>query len=167
MCLCVRVCVCVCVYVCMCVQWPSHVWLFGILWTVACHTSLSLTISQSLTKFMSIESVMTSTHLMLSHTCLLLPSIFPNIRVFSRVSTILISISPMTLQGWFPLEVTCLISLLPKRLWGDFLALCLEGINYLALSLLYHQNFTSLNDYWKHYSLDYTDLCQQSNVFVL
>ena len=94
MCLCVRVCVCVCVYVCMCVQWPSHVWLFGILWTVACHTSLSLTISQSLTKFMSIESVMTSTHLMLSHTCLLLPSIFPNIRVFSRVLTILISISP-------------------------------------------------------------------------
>ena len=87
---------------------------------------------------------------------------FPGCRLFSSVS-----ILPMTLQGWFPLGLTCLISLLPKGLWGDFLALCLEGINYLALSLLYRQNFTSLNDYWKHYSLDYTDLCQQSNVFVL
>ena len=78
---------------CVCVQWPSHVWLFGILWTVACHASLSLTISQSLTKFMSIELVMPSNNLILCHTCLLLPSVFPNIRVFSRVSTLLISIN--------------------------------------------------------------------------
>ena len=51
-------------------------------WTVACQASLSLTISQSLPKFPSIESVMPSSHRILCHPLLLLPSIFPIIRVF-------------------------------------------------------------------------------------
>ena len=64
------------------VQWLSPVQLFVTLWTAAHQTSLSFTISQSLLKLMSIESVMPSNHLILC--CpLLLPSIFPSIRVFS------------------------------------------------------------------------------------
>ena len=55
-----------------------------ILWTVACPVSLSITISQSLLKLMSIESVMPSNHLILCRPLLLLPSVFPSIRVFSN-----------------------------------------------------------------------------------
>ena len=62
----------------------NHVWLFATPWTVTCQASLSFTISQSLLKLMSIESVMTSIHLVLCHPLLLLPSIFPIIRVFSN-----------------------------------------------------------------------------------
>ena len=54
-------------------------------WTVACQASLSITNSQSLLKLVSIESVMPSTHLILCHPLLLLPSIFPSIRVFSSI----------------------------------------------------------------------------------
>ena len=53
-------------------------------WTAACQASLSITNSQSLPKFMSIESVMPSNHLILCCPLLLLPSIFPSIRVFSN-----------------------------------------------------------------------------------
>ena len=53
-------------------------------WTVAHQASLSFTISRSLLKLMSIESVMQSNHLTLCHPLLLLPSIFPNIRIFSN-----------------------------------------------------------------------------------
>ena len=65
----------------------SHVQLFAAPWTAALQASLSLTISQSLPKFMSIELVMLSNHLILC--CpLLLPSIFPIFRVFSNELTI-------------------------------------------------------------------------------
>ena len=67
------------------VQSLSHVWLFATPWTAAaCQASLSNTNSQSLLKLMSIESVMPSSHLILCHPCLLLPSNFPRIRVFSN-----------------------------------------------------------------------------------
>ena len=64
------------------VQSLSHVWLFATPCTVACQSSLSFTISQSLLKLMSIELVMPSRHLILCHP-LLLSSVFPRIRVFS------------------------------------------------------------------------------------
>ena len=64
------------------VQLLSRVRLFVTPRTVACQASLSITISQSLLKLMSIESVMPSNHLILCHPLLLLPSIFPIIRVF-------------------------------------------------------------------------------------
>ena len=54
------------------------------LWTIACQASLSSTISWSLLRFTSIESVMLSSHLIFCHSLLLLPSIFANIRVFSN-----------------------------------------------------------------------------------
>ena len=66
----------------------SHVWLFVTPWTAACQASLSFTISKSLFKFMSIELVMLSNHLILCHLLLLLPSVFPSIRVFSNESAL-------------------------------------------------------------------------------
>ena len=65
----------------------SCVQLFVTPWTTACQASLSFTISQSVLKLMSIESVMPSSHLMLCHP-LLLPSMFPSIRVFSSESVL-------------------------------------------------------------------------------
>ena len=84
-------------------------------WTAARQASLSLTISQSLPKFMSIESVMSSNHHILCRPLLLLPSIFPSIRVFSNQSA-KASVLPLSVQGWFPLTLTGLISLLSKGL---------------------------------------------------
>ena len=69
------------------VQSLSHVWLFATPQTVACQASLSFTISWILLKLMSIESVMPSNYLVLCHPLLLLPSIFPSIRVFSNESS--------------------------------------------------------------------------------
>ena len=65
-------------------------WLFVTLWTAARQASLSITNSRSLLKLMSIESVMPSNHLVLYRPLLLLPSIFPSIRVFSDESILLI-----------------------------------------------------------------------------
>ena len=89
--------------------------------------SLSITNSWSLLKLMSIESVMPSNHLILCHPLLLLPSIFPSIRVFpvsqffkSGSQNIGVSASasilPMNIQDWFPLELTGWISLQSKGL---------------------------------------------------
>ena len=65
------------------IQLLSHVWLFATPWTIACQAPLSSTASQCLLKFMSIESVVLFNHLILCHPLLLLPLIFPCIRVFS------------------------------------------------------------------------------------
>ena len=72
------------------VQSLSCVWLFAIPWTAARQASLTITICQSLLKFMSIESVMPSNHLIFYCPLLLLPSIFPSIRVFSNESALYI-----------------------------------------------------------------------------
>ena len=69
-------------------QTLSHVQLFVTPWTAVCQASLSITNSQSLPKLMSIESVMLSNHLIFYHPLLLLPSIFPSIRVFSNESAL-------------------------------------------------------------------------------
>ena len=92
-------------------------------WTAACQASLSFTVSWSLLKLMSIESMMPSNHLILYHPLLLLPSIFPSIRVFSNESALCIrwpkycsfSINPSN-EFWFPLGLTGLISLQSKGL---------------------------------------------------
>ena len=68
----------------------SSVRLFATPWTAACQACLSNTNSRSLLKFMSTESVMPSNHLILCHPLLLLPSIFPNIRVFPKESALCI-----------------------------------------------------------------------------
>ena len=107
------------------VQLLSHIWLFGTPRTAACQASLSSTLSKSLLKFMSIELVMLSIHLILCHPLLLLPSIFP-IRGSFPVSRLFTSGGqsvgasatdlPMNTQDWFPLGLTGLISLLSKGL---------------------------------------------------
>ena len=99
------------------VQSQSHVWLFAAPWTAARQASLSITNSQSLLKLTSTESVMPSNHLSLCHPLLLLPSIFPSIRVFSNESVLHIrwpkywsfscsSVLPMNTQGWAPVGLT-------------------------------------------------------------
>ena len=86
------------------VQSLSRVQLFATPWTAACQASLSITNSWSLPKLMSIESVMPSNHLILCCPLLLLPSIFPSIRVFSNESALCIRVSasasvlPMNIQ---------------------------------------------------------------------
>ena len=70
------------------VQSLSHVQLFATPWTAECQASLAITNAQSLLKLMSISSVMPSNHLILCHPLLLLPSIFPSIRVFSSESVL-------------------------------------------------------------------------------
>ena len=72
------------------VQSLSCVWLFTTAWTAGGQASLSVTVSQSLLKLMSIESVMPSNHFILCRTLLLLPSIFPSMRVFSNESVLCI-----------------------------------------------------------------------------
>ena len=69
-------------------QLLSRVWLFVTPWTAALQASLSITNSRSPPKLMSIESVMPSNHLILCRPLLLLPSIFPSIRVFSNESAL-------------------------------------------------------------------------------
>ena len=73
---------------CSSVQSLSRVRLFMTPWTAACQASLNITNSRSLLKLMSIELVMPSNHLILCHPPLLLPSIFPSIRVFSNDSVL-------------------------------------------------------------------------------
>ena len=75
---------------CSSVQSLSRVWLFVIPWITACQASLSITNSQSPPKPVTIKSVMPSNHLILCCPLLLLPSIFPSIRVFSDESALLI-----------------------------------------------------------------------------
>ena len=107
----------------------SYVWLFVTACTAAHQASLSITNSQSLLKL--IESVMPSNHLILCHPFLLLPSIFPSIRVFSNESVLHIkwpkfgvsasaSVLPMNIQDWFPLGLTGWVSLQSKGLSGVF-----------------------------------------------
>ena len=84
------------------VQLLSYVRLFMTPWTAAHQVSLSITISQSLLKFISIESVMPSNHLIPCHSLFLLPSIFPSIRVFSSKSVL--CINPLGLTGLISLQ---------------------------------------------------------------
>ena len=108
-------------------QLLNHVQLLASPWTAACQASLSITNSRSLLKLMSIESVMPSNHLILCHPFLLLPSIFPSIRIFSNELVLCIrwpnigvsasaSVLLMNIQDWFPLGLTGWISLQSKGL---------------------------------------------------
>ena len=73
----------------------------------------------------------------------------------------------MDIQGWFPLGLTGLISLKSKglsRVFSNTTVEELKSINSLMLSLLYGPTLTSIHDYWKNYSFDYTDICYQRDV---
>ena len=147
------------------VQSLSRVWLLATPWTAARQASLSITNSQGLLKLMSIESVMLSNHLILCRPLLLLPSIFPSIRVFSNESALHMrwpkywsfsfSISPSN-------EYSVLISI--RMDWLDLLAVQgtlkssptpqFKSINFSALSFLHSPTLTSIHDHWKNNSVD-------------
>ena len=108
-------CVCMQLYQFSSVQSLGCVWLFATPWTAACQASLSITNSWSLLKLMSIRSVMPSNHLIFHRPLLLLPSVFPSIRVFP-VSQFLASgsqsigasasVLPVNIQDWLPLGLS-------------------------------------------------------------
>ena len=142
-----------------------HVRLFATPQTAAGQAPLSIANSQSLLKFMSIESVMPSNHLILCHPLLLEPSIFPSIRVFSNESVLPIrwpkywslrfSISPSS-------EYSGLISF--RIDWFDFLAVqgTLKSLlqhHSSKASILWHSAFFMVqlshpHDYWKKHSFE-------------
>ena len=135
-------------------------WLFATPWTAARQASLSITNSQSLIKLVSIELVMPSNHLIFCHPFLLLPSVFPIIRVFCNESALLIrwpkywtfnfSISPSS-------EYSGLISF--RTDWLDLLAIQgtqessptsqFKSISSSALMPVHGPTLTSIHDYWK------------------
>ena len=151
-----------CFFLCLVVQSLSCVRLFATPCTTAHQASLSFTISRSFFKLMPIELVMPSNHLILCCPLLLLPSIFPTIRVFSSggqsigAST---SAFAMNTQDWFLLRWTGLISLFFKGL-----------SRVLSSTTIWeHQFFGAQPSLWfnshictwllENHSFDYTDLC--------
>ena len=128
-----------------------------------------------LLRLTSTESVMPSDHLILCCSLLLLPSIFPNIRVFSNKLSLHIRwqsigasasawVLPKKIHGWFHLGLTGLISLLSKGLSRVFSSATVQIINSSALSLLYGPTLISIHDYWKNHNFDYMDLCWQCDI---
>ena len=125
------------------VQSLSPVQLFAIPWTAVYQATLFSTVSQTLLQFMSIELVMLSNHLILCHPLLLLPSIFPSIRVLSSESDLRIrwqstgasastSVLPVNIRGSFPLGLTCLISLQSKGLSRVFTSTTVKKHHFLG-----------------------------------
>ena len=142
----------------------SHVQLFSMTWTTVSQASLSITNTRSLLKLTSIDLVMTLNHLILCHPLLVPPSIFPNNRVFSNASasdqvanlSFSFSISPSN-------EYSGLISFQeglvgypcsPRGSEGSSPTPQFKSINSSALSFLYSQNLTSIQNYWKNQSFD-------------
>ena len=147
------------------VQSLSHVWLFATPWTTARQASLSITNSRSPPKPMSIESVMPSNHLILCRPLLLLPSIFPSIRVFSNESALCIrcpqywsfsfNISPSSEHpGLMSFRMEWLSFLAVQGTLESSLTSQFKSINSSVLSFLYSPTLTSIHDHWKNRSLD-------------
>ena len=117
------------------VQSLSCVWLFAIPCTATCQASLSITNSWSPPKSMSIESVIPSNHLILSHPLLLLPSICPSIRVFSNESAPHI---------WWPKYWSFSFSIRPSNEYPGLISFRMDWLDLLAvqgtLSLLQHHS---------------------------
>ena len=130
-------------------------------WTAARQASLSITNSQSLLKLISIELVMPSNHHVLCHPLLLLPSIFPSIRVFSNELVLHITwpkywsfsftISPSSeYSGLISFGSPCS----PRDSQESSLTPQFKSIHSSALSFLYSPTLTSIHDYWKNHSFD-------------
>ena len=147
------------------IQSLTHVQLFATLWTTEHQASLSITKSWSLLKLMSIKLVMPSNHLILCQPYLFLPSIFPNIRVFSSESLLPIRWSKYwsfsfsinssnEYSGLISFRMDCFDLL---TIQGTLKSLLQHHIS--KASILWHSAFfivqlTSINDYWKNHSSD-------------
>ena len=143
------------------IQLLNHVQVFVTPWTAAFQASLSITNSRSLLKLMSIESVMPSNHLILCRPLLLLPSIFPSIRVSSNESALCIR---------WPKYWSFRFSISPSNEYSGLISFRMDLLDLLAVqgtlkSLLQHHSskasilqrsaffispaLTSIHDYWK------------------
>ena len=140
------------------VQQLSRVWLYATPWTAACQASLSITNPQSLLKLMSIKSVMPSNHLILCCPLLLLPSIFPSIRVFSNQLALHIrwpkysasaSGLSMNIQDWLVWSPCS-----PRDSQESSPTAQFKSINSSVLIFLYSPTLTAVHDYWKSHSFD-------------
>ena len=141
----------------------------------ALESSLLFTISQNLLKLTSIESVMSSNHLIFCCLLLLLPSIFPRVRVFSndlafhlkwpKYWSFIFSISP---SDEYSKLISFRIDWFDPAVQGIFKSL-LQHHNLKAsifqCSALFKVQLTSVHEYWKTHSFDYTDIYWQSDVF--
>ena len=118
------------------VQSLSHIWLFATPWTAAHQASLSITNSCSLLKLMSMELVMPSNHLTLCRPLLLLPSIFPDIRIFPNESVLCIR---------WPKYWTFRFSITPSNEYSGQISFRMDWLDLLAVqgtlkSLLQHHS---------------------------
>ena len=145
------------------VQSLSHVWLFVTPWTAAHQASLSNTNSQSLPKLMSIELMIPSNHLILCRPLLLLPSIFPSIRVFWNESA---------LRTRWPKYWSFSFNIRPSNEHPGLISFRMDWLDFLAVqgtlksllqhlsskaSLLLHSAFFIVqlsHPYWKTHSFD-------------
>ena len=119
------------------VQSLSHIWLFMTPWAAARQASLSNTNSQSPLRLMCIESVMPSSHLILCCPLLLLPSIFPSIRVFSN---------ELALHIRWPKYWSSSFNIRPSNEHPGLISFRMDWLDLLAIqgtlkSLLHHHNF--------------------------
>ena len=163
-------------YIVVVVQLLSSVWLFTTPWTAAQQAPLSSTISLSLLKFMSIESIMLFNHLTSATPFSFCLQSFPTSGSFpmSRLLAAGGQLWELQLQHqsfqwifrddflwdwlvWSPCS--------PRDSQEYSPAPQFHGINTLVLSLLYGPALTSIHDQWKNHSFDYTDLCQKSDIF--
>ena len=139
-------------------------------WTAACQASLSLTISQSLLKLMSIESVTPSNHLVLRcpFSCLqsfpasrsfLMSRLFPSggQSIGASASVLPMNIRDDLLHNWLVWSSCC--SRDSQESSPQF-----KTISFSVLRLLYGPTLTSVHDYWKNHSFDYINLCWRTDV---
>ena len=132
--------------------------------TAACQPSMSITISWNLLKFMFIESVLPTKHLIPCRPLLLLPSIFPSIRVFSDESALCIrwpkdwsfscSISPSNeYSGLISLKIGCFDLFVAQDTLKSLLQHHSLRVSTLLHSAFFMVQLTSIHDYWKNHSL--------------
>ena len=147
------------------VQSLSRVQFFATPWTAARQASLSITNSRSVLKLMSIESVMPCNQLIVCHPLLLVPSIFPSTRVFSTESFLCIrwpkywsfSISPSSeYSGLISLRIDWFDLLGVQGTLRSLLQYYSSNASAFAPCFLYGSPLTSIHDYWKNHSFDWT-----------
>ena len=160
------------------VQSLSHVQLFVTPWTAALQASLSITISRSLLKLTSIESVMPANNFIHCHPFLLLPSIFPNM-VFSNAlffcstggqsirASASASVLTVNIPDWFPLGLTGSISLQSKGRSRVFSSSLIWKHQFFRAQPSLCPTLTFVCDYWKNHSLTIPSLPRLYTIIVI
>ena len=151
------------------VQSLSCAWIFATPWKAACQTSLSFTISWSLLKFMSIESVMLSKYFILCHPSFVFSlsqhqGLFQWVDSSHHMATVLeFQLQHQSFQWIFQV-----VFILDWLVWSPLKfspAPQFKSINSSVLSLLSGLTLTSMHDYWKNHSFDYMTLSEKWYLF--